>query len=100
MNIAEEIVGILEANQVKYVLGLPGEEIILLLEAIQQSKKIQFVTTRHEQGAGFMADVYSRITGELGVCLATLGPGATNLMTPAADAYLDFAPVLFLTGQA
>ncbi len=99
MNVAKHIIRILEANQVKYVFGLPGEEIIPIMDAIQDSD-ITFVTARHEQGAGFMADVYSRITKELTVCLATLGPGATNFATPAADAFLDFAPVLFLTGQA
>jgi acetolactate synthase-1/2/3 large subunit len=89
----------LENEGVKYIFGVPGEENIDFLEAVRKSK-IQFVLTRHEQGAGFMADVYGRLTGKAGVCLATLGPGATNLFTPVADANLDRAPLVAITGQA
>jgi len=89
----------LENEKVEYIFGVPGEENIDFLEAVRKSK-IEFVLTRHEQGAGFMADVYGRLTGKAGVCLATLGPGATNLLTPLADAHLDRAPLVAITGQA
>ncbi|MFP4221617.1 MAG: acetolactate synthase large subunit [Phormidium sp.] len=98
MNTAELLVKCLENEGVKYVFGLPGEENMQVLEALRGSP-IQFVTTRHEQGAAFMADVYGRLTGKAGVCLSTLGPGATNLMTGVADANLDGAPLVAITGQ-
>jgi len=98
MNTAELLVRCLEAEGVKYIFGLPGEENLHVLEALQGSS-IQFITTRHEQGAAFMADVYGRLTGRAGVCLSTLGPGATNLMTGVADANLDRAPLVAITGQ-
>lgn len=98
MNTAELLVRCLEAEGVRYVFGLPGEENLHVLEALKQSS-IQFITTRHEQGAAFMADVYGRLTGRAGVCLSTLGPGATNLMTGVADANLDRAPLVAITGQ-
>ncbi|NEO85443.1 MAG: acetolactate synthase large subunit [Spirulina sp. SIO3F2] len=95
---AELIVQCLENEGVEYVFGLPGEENLHLLQALKSSS-IQFITTRHEQGAAFMADVYGRLTGKAGVCLSTLGPGATNLMTGVADANLDGAPLVAITGQ-
>ncbi|NEO32545.1 MAG: acetolactate synthase large subunit [Symploca sp. SIO3C6] len=98
MNTAELLVSCLENEGVEYVFGLPGEENLHVLEALKNSS-IQFITTRHEQGAAFMADVYGRLTGKAGVCLSTLGPGATNLMTGVADANLDGAPVVAITGQ-
>ncbi|UFP95285.1 acetolactate synthase large subunit [Gloeobacter morelensis] len=98
MNTAELLVQCLENEGVRYIFGLPGEENMQFLEALQSSS-IQFVTTRHEQGAAFMADVYGRLTGQAGVCLSTLGPGATNLMTGVADANLDRAPLVAITGQ-
>ena len=98
MNTAELLVRCLENEGVRYVFGLPGEENLHILEALKNSK-IQFITTRHEQGAAFMADVYGRLTGKAGVCLSTLGPGATNLMTGVADANLDGAPLVAITGQ-
>lgn len=98
MNTAELLVHCLENEGVRYVFGLPGEENLHVLEALKQSS-IQFITTRHEQGAAFMADVYGRLTGQAGVCLSTLGPGATNLMTGVADANLDGAPLVAITGQ-
>ncbi len=98
MNTAELLVRCLENEGVKYIFGLPGEENLHVLEAIRHSS-IQFITTRHEQGAAFMADVYGRLTGQAGVCLSTLGPGATNLMTGVADANLDGAPLVAITGQ-
>ncbi|MDB9538839.1 acetolactate synthase large subunit [Anabaenopsis tanganyikae CS-531] len=98
MNTAELLVRCLENEGVQYVFGLPGEENLHVLEALKHSS-IQFITTRHEQGAAFMADVYGRLTGKAGVCLSTLGPGATNLMTGVADANLDGAPLVAITGQ-
>jgi acetolactate synthase-1/2/3 large subunit len=98
MNTAELLVRCLENEGVQYVFGLPGEENLHVLEALRNSS-IQFITTRHEQGAAFMADVYGRLTGKAGVCLSTLGPGATNLMTGVADANLDGAPLVAITGQ-
>jgi len=98
MNTAELLVRCLENEGVRYIFGLPGEENLQVLEALRQSS-IQFITTRHEQGAAFMADVYGRLTGQAGVCLSTLGPGATNLMTGVADANLDGAPLVAITGQ-
>ncbi len=96
---SEVFVKALENEQVQYIFGVPGEENIDFLEALRNSS-ITFILTRHEQGAGFMADVYGRLTGKAGVCLGTLGPGATNLITPVADAYLDRAPLVAITGQA
>ena len=95
---AELLVKCLENEGVEYLFGLPGEENLDILEALRDSP-IEFITTRHEQGAAFMADVYGRLTGKAGVCLSTLGPGATNLMTGVADANLDGAPLVAITGQ-
>jgi len=81
------------------VFGLPGEEILDILDSLLGSP-ITFIPTRHEQGAAFMADAYGRLTGRAGVCLATLGPGATNLATGVADANLDRAPLVAISGQA
>jgi acetolactate synthase-1/2/3 large subunit len=89
----------LEAEGVRYVFGIPGEETLDLNESLEDSS-IQFVPVRHEQGGAYMADMYGRLTGRAGVCLGTLGPGATNLVTAVADAYLDRAPLVALTGQA
>lgn len=100
MTAADLFIRCLENEGVKYVFGLPGEENLDILEAMRKSKKIKFIVTRHEQGAAFMADVYGRLTGRAGVCLATLGPGATNLFTGVADANMDRAPVVAITGQA
>ena len=88
----------LEAEDVRYVFGIPGEETLDLNESLERSA-IEFVPVRHEQGAAYMADTYGRLTRSAGVCLGTLGPGATNLVTGVADAFLDHAPVVALTGQ-
>jgi acetolactate synthase I/II/III large subunit len=98
LNTAQLLIKCLENEGVEYIFGLPGEENLHVLEALKDSS-IQFITTRHEQGAAFMADVYGRLTGKAGVCLSTLGPGATNLMTGVADANLDRAPLVAITGQ-
>jgi acetolactate synthase-1/2/3 large subunit len=89
----------LEAEGVKYVFGIPGEETLDLNESLAASS-IEFVPVRHEQGGAYMADMYGRLTRSAGVCLGTLGPGATNLMTGVADAWLDRSPMVALTGQA
>lgn len=99
MKAAELFVKCLENENVKYIFGLPGEENMDVLDALLDSS-ITFVPTRHEQGAAFMADVQGRLTHTAGVCLSTLGPGATNLVTGVADANLDRAPLVALTGQA
>jgi acetolactate synthase-1/2/3 large subunit len=88
----------LEAEGVRHVFGIPGEETLDLNESLSRSS-IEFVPVRHEQGGAYMADVYGRLTGHAGVCLGTLGPGALNLVTAVADAYLDRAPLVALTGQ-
>ncbi len=88
----------LEAEGVKHVFGIPGEETLDLNESLSDSS-IDFVPVRHEQGGAYMADTYGRLTGHAGVCLGTLGPGALNLVTAVADAYLDRAPLVALTGQ-
>ena len=98
MKASELIMRCLECEGVQYIFGLPGEENIDLLEAVLSSR-IQFVLTRDERGAAFMANVWGRLSGRPGVCLSTLGPGATNLTTGIADAYLDFAPAVALTAQ-
>lgn len=98
MTAAELLVRCLENEGVKYIFGIPGEENLDVMQALRNSS-IQFITTRHEQGAAFMADVYGRLTGKAGVCLSTLGPGATNLVTGVADANSDGAPLVAITGQ-
>ncbi|WP_338468233.1 acetolactate synthase large subunit [Novosphingobium sp. ZN18A2] len=89
----------LEAEGVEYVFGVPGEENLDFLDSLSRSEKIRLVLTRHEQGAGFMAATYGRHTGKTGVCLATLGPGATNFVTAAAYAQLGGMPMMMITGQ-
>ena len=89
----------LEAEGVEYVFGVPGEENLDVLDSLSRSTRIRLILTRHEQGAGFMAATYGRHTGKAGVCLATLGPGATNLVTAAAYAQLGGMPMMMVTGQ-
>jgi acetolactate synthase-1/2/3 large subunit len=89
----------LESEGVKYVFGIPGEETLDLNESLANSS-VRFIPVRHEQGGAYMADMYGRLTGRAGVTLGTLGPGALNLVTAVADAYLDRAPLVALTGQA
>ncbi|MEO7229699.1 MAG: thiamine pyrophosphate-binding protein, partial [Candidatus Limnocylindrales bacterium] len=99
-NAAHLLVECLEAEGCEYVFSVPGEEIMDVLDALADSGSVRHVTTRHEQGAAFMADVYGRLTGRAAVAMATLGPGATNLITGIADAFLDRAPMVAITGQA
>src|SRR6478736_9889284 len=96
---AELLVECLDAEGCEYVFSVPGEETMDVLQALSQQTSVRHVTTRHEQGAAFMADVYGRLTGRAAVAMATLGPGATNLVTGIADAYLDHAPMVAITGQ-
>jgi len=99
MKASDLLVRCLENEGVEYLFGLPGEENLDVMDALLNSR-IRFVATRHEQGAAFMADVYGRLSGKAGVCLSTLGPGATNLLTGVADANLDRAPLVAITAQA
>ncbi|MGI4838007.1 MAG: acetolactate synthase large subunit [Janthinobacterium lividum] len=95
---AELVVKCLENEGVEYVFGIPGEENLDLLDSLSRSS-IKLILTRHEQPAGFMAATYGRLTGKTGVCLSTLGPGATNLVTAGAYAYLGGMPMMMITGQ-
>jgi len=95
---AELLVRCLENEGVEYIFGIPGEENIDVMDALLSST-VKFVTCHHEQGAAFMADVWGRLTGEPGVCMSTLGPGATNLITGFADANMDRAPIVAIAGQ-
>jgi len=89
----------LEAEGVEYIFGIPGEENLDFLDSLSRSEKIKLILTRHEQAAGFMAATYGRFTGKTGVCLSTLGPGATNFVTSAAYAQLGGMPMMMITGQ-
>lgn len=99
MKAASLFVRCLEAEGVELIFGLAGEENLELMDALADSR-IRYIGVRHEQAAAFMADVYGRITGRAGVCMSTLGPGATNLITGVADAYLDRSPLVAITAQA
>lgn len=99
MKASDLLIKCLENEGVQYVFGIPGEETLALMESLRTSS-IRFILTRHEQAAAFMADAYGRFTGRAGVCLSTLGPGATNLLTGVADAFLDKSPLVAITGQA
>ncbi len=98
MKNSELFIKCLENEGIQRIYGIPGEENLDVMDAMIDSD-LEFITTRHEQGAAFMADVYGRLTGRAGVCLATLGPGATNLVTGAADANMDRAPLVAIAGQ-
>ena len=89
----------LEEEGVEYIFGIPGEENLDFLDSLSRSEKIKLILTRHEQAAGFMAATYGRFTGKAGVCLSTLGPGATNFVTSAAYAQLGGMPMMMITGQ-
>lgn len=99
MKASDLFVKCLEEEGIEYIFGVPGEENADFMMSLEQSKQIKFVLTRHEQGAAFMAEIYGRLTGHPAGCLATLGPGATNLITGVADSNMDRAPMLVLTGQ-
>ena len=99
MQASDLFVKCLEEEGIEYIFGVPGEENADFMMSLEKSDKIRFVLCRHEQGAAFMAEVYGRLTGNPAGCLGTLGPGATNLITGVADANMDHAPMLVLTGQ-
>jgi acetolactate synthase-1/2/3 large subunit len=96
---SDVFVACLEKEGVEYIFGVPGEENLDFLDSLSRSTKIKLILTRHEQGAGFMAATYGRHTGKAGVCVATLGPGATNFVTAAAYAQLGGMPMMMITGQ-
>ena len=99
MKASDLFVHCLEEEGIEYIFGIPGEENADFMMSLEKSEKIRFILTRHEQGAAFMAEIYGRLTGNPAGCLGTLGPGATNLITGVADANMDRAPMLVLTGQ-
>ena len=99
MKASDLLVQCLEEEGIEFIFGVPGEENADFMMSLELSRSIRFILTRHEQGAAFMAEVYGRLTGNPAGCLGTLGPGATNLITGVADANMDRAPMLVLTGQ-
>ena len=99
MKASDLLVKCLETEGIEYIFGVPGEENADFMMSLEKSQSIRFILTRHEQGAAFMAEIYGRLTGNPAACLGTLGPGATNLITGVADANMDRAPMLVLTGQ-
>src|SRR3954463_14481060 len=96
---AQALVRALEHLDVDVVFGIPGGAILPAYDPLFDSKKVRHVLVRHEQGAGHAAEGYAQVTGRVGVCMATSGPGATNLVTPIADAFLDSVPIVAITGQ-
>ena len=99
MKASDLFVKCLEQENIEYIFGVPGEENADFMMSLEDSDKIKFILTRHEQGAAFMAEIYGRLTGNPAGCLGTLGPGASNLITGVADGNMDRAPMLVLTGQ-
>jgi acetolactate synthase-1/2/3 large subunit len=99
MNGADAILRSLEAEGVEVMFGLPGGAILPLYDAMARGTTVRHVLARHEQGAGHMAEGYARASGRVGVAIATSGPGATNLVTPIADAWMDSTPLVCITGQ-
>ena len=99
MKASDLFIKALEKEKVEYIFGIPGEENLDFLNSLKNSSQIKLILTRHEQAAGFMAATYGRLTGKTGVCLSTLGPGATNLVTAAAYSQLGGMPMLMITGQ-
>ena len=99
MKASDLMVKCLEAEGVELIFGVPGEENADFMMSLEKSASIRFVLTRHEQRAAFIAEIYGRLTGAPAACLGTLSPGATNLITGVADANMDRAPMLVLTGQ-
>lgn len=89
----------LEGEGVEYIFGVPGTSLVPLFAALNQQNAIKPILAKHEEGAAFMADGYARLSGRIGVCYATSGPGATNLVTGVANAYMDNIPLLVITGQ-
>ncbi|MCM3719540.1 acetolactate synthase large subunit [Fictibacillus phosphorivorans] len=100
MKATDLLVRCLENEGVEYVFGIMGKETLDLIHSLSKSKQITYINVRHEQAAAFMADIYGRLSKKVGVCTATLGPGATNLLTGISSAQLDHSPVVAITGQA
>src|SRR6188472_2801562 len=96
---AQALVRSLEQVGADVVFGIPGGAILPAYDPLFDSKKVRHILVRHEQGAGHAATGYAQATGRVGVCMATSGPGATNLVTPIADAYMDSVPIVAITGQ-
>src|SRR3954470_3911142 len=96
---ASSVVRTLETLGVDVVFGIPGGAILPLYDPLMDSRSVRHILVRHEQGAGHAAEGYAHATGRVGVCMATSGPGATNLVTPIADAYMDSVPLVAITGQ-
>ncbi|MGL5930379.1 MAG: thiamine pyrophosphate-binding protein, partial [Dermatophilaceae bacterium] len=96
---AQSLVLSLEALGVDTVFGIPGGAILPAYDPLLDSVAVRHILVRHEQGAGHAAEGYAAATGKVGVCMATSGPGATNLVTPLADAYMDSVPIVAITGQ-
>lgn len=99
MNVCEYIVSVLEKNNVSHVFGYQGGAVVKLIDEVFKCDRIKYIHCYHEQAAAFAADAYARVTGNIGVAIATSGPGATNLITGIANAHLDSIPTLFITGQ-
>jgi len=99
MTVADLILKYIEAEGVEYIFGIPGTSLVPLFEACNRNSNIKPILTKHEEGAAFMADGYARVRESLGVCFGTSGPGATNLVTGVANAFVDNVPLLVLTGQ-
>ncbi len=99
ITVADLVLKYLEAEGVEYMFGVPGTSLVPLFAACNRNKNVKPILAKHEQGAAFMADGYARVKGSLGVCFGTSGPGATNLVTGVANAFVDNIPVLVLTGQ-
>src|SRR5262245_53772133 len=96
---SQALIRALEEVGVDTVFGIPGGAILPAYDPLFDSQKIRHILVRHEQGAGHAAQGYAQATGKVGVCMATSGPGATNLVTPIADAYMDSVPIVAITGQ-
>ena len=99
MKASDLLVKALENEGVEYIFGIPGEENLDFLNSLKESTQIKLILARHEQAAGFMGATYGRLTGKNGVCLSTVGPGATNFVTAAAYAQLGAMPMLMISGQ-
>ena len=96
---AQSLVRSLEHAGAEVVFGIPGGAILPAYDPLYDSEKVRHILVRHEQGAGHAAEGYAMVTGKVGVCMATSGPGATNLVTPIADAHMDSVPIVAITGQ-
>src|ERR1700709_1661746 len=99
VNGAQSLIRSLECAGAEHVFGIPGGAILPAYDPLFDSKRIRHILVRHEQGAGHAAQGYASATRKVGVCMATSGPGATNLVTPIADAYMDSVPIVAITGQ-